>query len=167
MSTLHSGSTPHTVPGGSLTASAAGITFGPVPSRRFGRSLVVNNLKPKVCPYSCAYCQLGRTVCMGTERQPFHGAETVARAVRVRVEEARQSGERIDHVTFVPTGEPTLDLGLRRAIHVIRSLGIPVAVVTNGALLTNREVREALCEADRISLKVDAVREASWRRINR
>lgn len=167
MSTLHSGPAPHTVSGGSLTGSAAGITSGPVPSRRFGRSLGVNNLKPKVCTYSCAYCRLGRTVRMGTERQPFLGADAVARAVRTSVEEARRSGEQIDHITFVPTGEPTLDVGLGRAIHLLRTHGIPVAVVTNGTLLTSREVRDALSEADRVGIKVDAVREEAWRRVNR
>jgi wyosine [tRNA(Phe)-imidazoG37] synthetase (radical SAM superfamily) len=167
MSTLHSGPPPHTDPRGGPTGSAAGITFGPMPSRRFGRSLGVNNLKPKVCTYSCIYCQLGRTVRMCTERQPFHGSHAVAQAVMARVEQARRAGEHIDHIIFVPEGEPTLDVGLGRAIHVLRPLGIPVAVVTNGTLLTNHEAREALSEADRVCIKVDAVREEAWRRVNR
>jgi wyosine [tRNA(Phe)-imidazoG37] synthetase (radical SAM superfamily) len=138
-----------------------------VPSRRFGASLTINNIKPKVCTYSCTYCHVGQTIRMCTERQAFHGADAVCRAVRGHVEETRRTGERIDHLTFAADGEPTLDVGLGRAVHVLRSMGIPVAVVTNGALLTHPEVRHALAEADRVSLKVDAVREGAWRRINR
>jgi wyosine [tRNA(Phe)-imidazoG37] synthetase (radical SAM superfamily) len=167
MSTLHSGPLPKPDQVGSQAGSADGITFGPVPSRRFGRSLGVNNLKPKVCTYSCVYCQLGRTVRMCTERQPFHGSHAVAQAVTIRMEQARRSGEHIDHITVAPAGEPTLDVGLGRAIHVLRSLGIPVAVVTNGSLFTKREVREALSEAAHVCIKVDAVREETWRRANR
>lgn len=167
MSMLHSGPQSHTDPVGGLAGSVAGITYGPVPSRRFGRSLCVNNLTPKVCTYSCAYCPFGRTVRMGTERQSFHGSEVVARAVRARVEQVRRAAEPIDHITFVPSGEPTLDTALGRAVHVLRPLGIPVAVVTNGSLLSNHEVREGLAEADRVCIKLDAVRENAWRRLNR
>lgn len=144
-----------------------GMTFGPVPSRRLGRSLGINNIPPKICTYSCAYCQVGRTVQMRTERTTFYGAAAVISHVRTRVDEARRANEHIDHLTFVPDGEPTLDVGLGCAIRGLRPLGIPVAVITNGSLISNPEVRSALCEADRVSLKVDAVDESTWRRINR
>ena len=143
------------------------IAFGPVPSRRLGRSLGINHIPPKVCTYSCAYCQLGATCRLVDRRARFTEPDTVAEAVKTKVEAVRAAGESIDYLTFVPDGEPTLDDGLGRMIGALRPLGIPVAVVTNGSLLYREDVREALADADLVSIKVDAVAEASWRRINR
>ncbi len=144
-----------------------GTTFGPVPSRRFGRSLGINNIPPKVCTYSCAYCQLGRAVQVRDDRRAFYGADAIVSAVRRRVWEASRASERVDVLTFVPDGEPTLDLGLGRAVHLLRDLDRPIVVLTNGSLLFRPDVRAALAEADAVSLKVDAVREGTWRRVNR
>jgi wyosine [tRNA(Phe)-imidazoG37] synthetase (radical SAM superfamily) len=65
------------------------IAFGPVPSRRLGRSLGVNNIPPKVCSYSCVYCQLGRTIKMQVERRAFYGPEQVLQDVQHKVEKRR------------------------------------------------------------------------------
>jgi len=144
-----------------------GTAFGPVPSRRFGCSLGINNIPPKVCTYSCVYCQVGRALQVHSDRRAFFGASAVTAAVRRRVEAAARAGQPIDCITFVPDGEPTLDIGLERSVHVLHDLGIPIAVLTNGSLLTRSDVRAALAEADHVSLKVDTVREETWRRINR
>jgi len=144
-----------------------GITFGPVPSRRFGRSLGINNIPPKVCSYSCAYCQLGRTDRMLVDRRTFFETAQVVDAVLHRVGEARDDGESIDFLAFVPDGEPTLDLSLGATIRTLKDLGIPIAVITNGSLLNQREVREDLLEAECVSVKVDAVMDPSWRRVDR
>jgi wyosine [tRNA(Phe)-imidazoG37] synthetase (radical SAM superfamily) len=72
------------------------IAFGPVPSRRLGRSLGINNIPPKICTYACVYCQLGRTIKMQAERQPFYEPEKVLQDVRGKVENARDAGEPID-----------------------------------------------------------------------
>ena len=143
------------------------IVFGPVPSRRLGRSLGVNNIPPKRCTYSCVYCQIGRTTQMRVERSAFYEPEQVLAAVQTRVAQADQAGERIDYLTFVPDGEPTLDIHLGRTIMMLKSLSLPVAVITNGALLWQEDVRTALMQADWVSCKVDAVQEAIWRRIDR
>ena len=143
------------------------IAFGPVPSRRLGRSLGVNNIPPKVCTYSCVYCQVGRTIRMQVERRVFYGPEEILQAARDKVERARESGEPIDYLTFVPDGEPTLDVNLGREIELLRSLGIKIAVITNASLIWREDVREALMKADWVSLKVDSTREEIWRRIDR
>ena len=88
------------------------IAFGPVPSRRLGRSLGINNIPPKVCTYSCIYCQLGRTIKMQVTRPGFYEPGEVLKAVQSKVEAARETGEAIDYLTFVPDGEPTLDANL-------------------------------------------------------
>ena len=92
------------------------IAYGPVPSRRLGRSLGINNIPPKVCTYSCVYCQLGHTIKMQGERDEFYEPEEILQDVQGKVEEVREAGEPIDYLTFVPDGEPTLDLNLGRAI---------------------------------------------------
>jgi len=143
------------------------FAFGPVPSRRLGRSLGINNIPPKTCSYSCVYCQLGSAVSVTTERQAHYAPEAIAAAVRDRVVRARAEGEAIDYLTFVPDGEPTLDANLGRAIRQLRPLGIAIAVITNGSLLWREEVRADLSMADWVSLKVDAVSERVWRRLNR
>ncbi|MBC7099682.1 radical SAM protein, partial [Candidatus Bipolaricaulota bacterium] len=93
-----------------------GHVFGPVPSRRLGRSLGINNIPPKVCSYSCVYCQLGRTPRMEVVRRAFYGPEEIVQAVRAKVGKLRGRGEQVDYLTFVPDGEPTLDANLGREI---------------------------------------------------
>lgn len=143
------------------------IAFGPVPSRRLGRSLGINNIPPKICTYSCVYCQLGRTLKMQLERQAFRDPEKILQDVREKVARAKETGESIDYLAFVPDGEPTLDANLGREIELLRSLGIKIAVITNSSLIWRDDVREDLVKADWVSLKVDATQEEVWRRIDR
>ena len=143
------------------------IAFGPVPSRRLGRSLGINNIPPKVCTYSCVYCQLGRTIKMQVERSAFYEPEDILRDVQDKVKRAKEAGESIDYLTFVPDGEPTLDVNLGREIELLKPLGIRIAVITNSSLIWREDVREALMKADWVSLKMDSVREKVWRRVNR
>jgi wyosine [tRNA(Phe)-imidazoG37] synthetase (radical SAM superfamily) len=96
----------------------------------------------------------------------FFRPEEILRDVREKVEKARGVGEFIDYLTFVPDGEPTLDVNLGREIGMLRPLGIKIAVITNGSLVWRTDVRNELMKADWVSLKVDSVREEVWRRIN-
>jgi len=148
-------------------AGPEGCTFGPVPSRRLGRSLGINNIPAKTCTYSCVYCQLGRTPRMLARRQPFYDPGRIAREVEKRLAAATAAGEQVDFLAFVPDGEPTLDANLGRTIDLLKPLGVPVAVITNGSLLARDDVREDLSRADWVSLKVDAVDETLWRRVDR
>lgn len=144
------------------------IAFGPVPSRRLGRSVGVNNIPPKICTYACVYCQLGRTLTMQVERRAFYAPDEIVQAVREKVEKAREAGETIDYLTFVPDGEPTLDVNLGCEIELLRPLGVKIAVITNSSLVGRQDVRRDLMKADWVSLKMDAVAgEDAWRRIDR
>jgi len=143
------------------------LAFGPVPSRRLGQSLGINNIPPKSCSYSCVYCQVGPTVKTATAPRIFHDPEVLAAAVTERVQTLRNQNEKIDFLTFVPDGEPTLDVHLGDAIKLIKPLGVAVVVITNGSLLWQPEVRERLMNANWVSVKVDAVKENAWARINR
>jgi len=143
------------------------IAFGPVPSRRLGRSLGINNVPPKVCSYSCIYCQLGRTMRMSAERQEFYQPGEILEAAREKVERVQQSGEPVDYLSFVPDGEPTLDTNLGQEIDLLRSLGLRVAIISNSSLVWREDVRDDLSKADWVSLKVDSTMEDTWRRIDR
>jgi wyosine [tRNA(Phe)-imidazoG37] synthetase (radical SAM superfamily) len=147
--------------------SLAKITFGPVPSRRLGRSLGINNIPPKVCSYSCIYCQVGRTDTLQITRQPFYDLKTILTEVEKKIDKVTELGESIDFLTFVSDGEPTLDINLGRAIDLLRPLGVKIAVISNASLLWQKSVRSDLAKADWVSLKVDAVSKDTWRYINR
>jgi len=143
------------------------ITFGPVPSRRLGRSLGINNIPPKICTYSCIYCQLGKTSNMKIQPQVFYPPSKIFKEVQKKVEKSREKGELIDYLTFVPDGEPTLDINLGQEIKLIKSLGIKIAVITNSSLIDKKIVQENLTKADLISFKIDSVEEEIWRKVDR
>ncbi|GLI35491.1 radical SAM protein [Desulforhabdus amnigena] len=143
------------------------IAFGPVPSRRLGQSLGINNIPPKVCSYSCVYCQLGSAGRMSVDPSVFYPPEEIFEEVKRQLEKVRPTSEPIDYLTFVSDGEPTLDRGLSRAIELLKPLGIKIAVISNASLLWRPEVRDALSRAEWVSLKLDAAEEVVWRRINR
>jgi wyosine [tRNA(Phe)-imidazoG37] synthetase (radical SAM superfamily) len=143
------------------------IAFGPVPSRRLGRSLGINNIPPKICTYSCVYCQVGKTLRMQVERCPFYEPEDIIKSVGEQVKKARKKGESIDYLTFVPDGEPTLDANLGYEIDLLKSMGIKIGIITNASLIFRKDVREDLMKADWVSLKFDSIWKTSWRKINR
>jgi len=143
------------------------IALGPVPSRRLGKSLGINNIPDKVCSYACVYCQIGRTLRMEIERRSFYPPGLVFEEVKRKVEEAKEKGEHIDYLTFVPDGEPTLDANLGKEIEMLKSFNIPLAILTNSSLIWREDVREDLLKLDFVSLKLDAVTEDLWRKINR
>jgi wyosine [tRNA(Phe)-imidazoG37] synthetase (radical SAM superfamily) len=120
-----------------------------------------------VCTYACNYCQVGETTLLTIDRRPFCNPDEILEDVRNRIAKTASQQQAIDYLTFVPDGEPTLDAGLEQAITLLKPLQIPIAVISNGSLLWRAEVRAALGRADWVSLKLDAVRETVWRRINR
>jgi wyosine [tRNA(Phe)-imidazoG37] synthetase (radical SAM superfamily) len=140
------------------------IIYGPVPSWRLGRSLGIDLLpgRGKTCCYRCTYCQLGVTTNPTAQRAEFVKLDDLAREL------ATVKGVPADHVTFSGTGEPTLAANLGRAIDIAhRALGLPVAVLTNSALIPREDVREELAKADVVVAKLDAPDERLFRLINR
>jgi wyosine [tRNA(Phe)-imidazoG37] synthetase (radical SAM superfamily) len=143
------------------------IAFGPVPSRRLGQSLGVNNIPPKMCTYSCVYCQLGRTANIRSDPEYLYDPDDILQKVKEKIEKVEKTGKNIDYLTFVPDGEPTLDKNLGKEIDLLKQTSIKVAVITNSSLLWREEVRKRVAKADWVSVKVDAVTENVWRKINR
>jgi len=104
---------------------------------------------------------------MATERRTFYKSEEIFREAKRRVNEVVSRKERVDYLTFVPDGEPTLDLNLGKELFLLKRIGIPIAVLTNASLIWRDDVKKDLLKADFVSLKVDAVSENLWRRINK
>jgi wyosine [tRNA(Phe)-imidazoG37] synthetase (radical SAM superfamily) len=157
-----------TLPGeGHLRASGIPVVFGPVRSRRLGWSLGIDNVPSKTCSYACVYCQVGATTRARVRRAAYLDPGVLADRVRRRVEACREAGQPVDYATFVPDGEPTLDLHAGEAIRAIRAPDLRVAVITNSSLLWREDVREDLLAADWVSLKVDTVDHRTWRTLNR
>lgn len=142
------------------------IAFGPIPSRRLGRSLGVNTIPAKVCSYACRYCQVGRTTELRIEPRAFFAPDVVRAAVADHLARIRAAGQDADYLSIVPDGEPTLDVHLGETITALRELGLPVAVITNATLLPRPEVRARLGGADLVSVKVDSVLVPVWHRVN-
>ena len=141
--------------------------FGPVPSRRLGHSLGINNIPPKACTYSCVYCQIGKTLKVCSQRQAFYGIDDLIGEVKAKVNQLGKSETKIDYLSFVPDGEPTLDINLGKYIDLLRPLDIKIAVITNGSLLNRKDVREDLEKVDLVSLKIDAISRQTWLKTNR
>ena len=141
------------------------IAYGPVPSRRLGKSLGVNNIPPKTCSYSCVYCQLGRTNNLQIQRKKFYEPEYILLSIKKKVKSIKK--ESIDYLTFVSEGEPTLDINLGKEIDLLKTLGFKIAILTNASLIWDSQVRKDLCKADWISLKIDAISPDIWKKINR
>lgn len=138
--------------------------FGPVPSRRLGLSLGINNVHYKVCTYSCIYCQLGKTINLSIERKRFSEPTSIANEIKILL----NRNVKFNYVTFVPNGEPTLDLALGETINAIRSItDTPIAILTNSSLLWREDVLEDMTKMDLVSLKIDTVSSETWKIVNR
>ncbi|MCP4566870.1 MAG: radical SAM protein [FCB group bacterium] len=139
------------------------FVYGPVPSRRLGRSLGVSPIPPKTCSYTCAYCQLGRTTDLRTQRASFYPREDIL----TEILSAGSTGG-IDYVTFVGDGEPTLNKDLGWLIQNTRdNLHLPTAVITNGSLMSLPDVRNDLKNADVVIPSLDAGNAEIFKRIDR
>ena len=143
------------------------ISFGPIPSRRLGKSLGINNItSTKTCSYSCIYCQVGLTHNYSFEREVFYEPSVIFDEVQEHLSKLAQS-DKPDYLTFVANGEPTLDIHLGESIEKLKILNIPIAVITNASLLNDPQVREELQLADWVSVKIDVGNESIWKKINR
>ena len=138
--------------------------YGPVPSRRLGISLGISPIPKKTCNFSCIYCQLGRTDIMTNTRKMFFPVQKIMS----EFDEVFKKGIFFDVVTIVGEGEPTLYLGLGELIDAIKQrTDKPVALITNGALLYDSDLRQEAAKADIVLPTLDAYDETSFRKINR
>lgn len=147
-----------------MSSRALRYVYGPVPSRRLGRSLGVDLVPLKTCSYDCIYCQLGRTTRKTIQLEEYVPAEGALEELAEKLKEA----SRPDWIGIAGSGEPTLHARLGEIIAGVKALtDVPVAVLTNGSLLWKPEVRAALARADLVLPSLDAGTAASFIRVNR
>jgi len=139
--------------------------FGPVPSRRLGMSLGVDLVPHKVCSLNCIYCECGRTTELTLDRKEYIPYEDVVKELRHYM----SHNQAPDYITFSGSGEPTLNLRIGDVLRFIKSNypDIPVAILTNGTLFYQKQVRSELLIADVVLPSLDAASDESFRRINR
>ena len=138
--------------------------YGPVPSRRLGRSLGVDIVPQKICTLDCVYCQLGKSSQKTIERRNYVSAD----AILAELKQALSEGLEVDYITIAGSGEPTLNSELGALIDGIRKItAVKVAVLTNGTLLTEPAVRVECAKADVVLPSLDASDEKTFQRINR
>ena len=138
--------------------------FGPVPSRRFGRSLGVDLTPYKTCSLDCVFCQLGRTTRKTLDREAYFSVD----AVIAELDEWLKTDGRADYITLSGSGEPTLHSRFGEVIRFIRKNSkIPAVLLTNGTLFHLPEVREAASHAGVVKLSLSAWDQASYKWVNR
>jgi len=138
--------------------------FGPVPSRRFGRSLGVDLTPLKTCSFDCVFCQLGPTPRTTLDRREYVPTDDV----KAEILRWRDAGGETDVATLSGSGEPTLHTGFGDILRFLKAeLNCPAVLLTNGSLLFRPEVREAALSADIAKVSLSAWDAASYRRINR
>jgi wyosine [tRNA(Phe)-imidazoG37] synthetase (radical SAM superfamily) len=138
--------------------------FGPVASRRLGKSLGVDLIPFKTCTYDCIYCQLGKTKIPVNEIKEYVDTAEVLSEFKRKIKEGLDA----DYITFSGSGEPTLSSKIGYLIRQFKKLTrIPVAVITNGSLFSKKEVRERLSRADLVIPSLDAGSEEVFKKINR
>jgi wyosine [tRNA(Phe)-imidazoG37] synthetase (radical SAM superfamily) len=139
--------------------------FGPVPSRRLGISLGIDLLPMKTCTLNCIYCECGRTTDLTVDRKEYVPLD------KVKAEYLQYLAHHPlpDYVTFSGSGEPTLNRRIGEIIRFIQSRkpAVSVAVLTNGTLFSDRQVRFELKEASVVIPSLDAATDKVFRKINR
>jgi len=139
--------------------------FGPVPSRRLGISLGVDLVPMKTCTLNCIYCECGKTSQLTLERKEYVSFE----AVKKELTHYLAHHARPDYITFSGSGEPTLNSRLGDVIRFLKDRvpDIPVAVLTNSTLISQKEVRSDIKNAEVVIPSLDAATEKIFNKINR
>jgi len=138
--------------------------YGPVPSRRLGFSLGIDLVPFKTCSFNCVYCQLGRTTYKTIERREYISKKDIL----LQLKKALSLEQKVDYITFSGSGGPTLNLKIGNLIKEIKKITkIPVAILTNGSLFFQKELRKELFFADLVIPSLDAVTEKIFRKVNR
>lgn len=140
--------------------------FGPVPSRRLGRSLGIDPVPMKTCNWNCIYCQLGRSTPLVNERKDYFPPDEIIAEAKEAL--GRYGAGDIDWVTIVGSGEPLLHRSIGRILLEIKeNTEVPVALLTNGTFLHVADVRRDLREVDTVMPTIDAGSAEMFKRVNR
>lgn len=137
--------------------------FGPVPSRRLGKSLGVNLVPRKICNYNCVYCEIGKSLSTTSTIKEYISVNKIFG----EIEDFIKIGDNIDVITLTGAGEPTLNSGIGNLIKLVKSItSTPIAVLTNGSLLYDDKVRQRLLDTDIVIPSVDSVINCEFLKVN-
>ncbi|MFO7828052.1 MAG: radical SAM protein, partial [Bacteroidales bacterium] len=139
--------------------------FGPVPSRRLGMSLGVDLVPHKVCTLNCVYCECGATTNLTTNRKEYVSYNEIINELK----DYFGKNEKPDYITFSGAGEPTLNIHIGKVIDFLKQNypDIPIAVLTNGSLLSDQKVRSELLKASLVLPSLDAANNKTFKKIDR
>jgi len=152
-----------------------GIIYGPVSSRRLGRSLGVNLLptERKVCTFDCLYCQYGWTS-RHSDREALEKLDLPSvEQVAAELEPALAAAGNLEAITLAGNGEPTLHPQFEKIARTAAGLrdrlrpGVPVCILSNSSTLGTASVREGLKFVDRKVMKLDAGSQEIFTMVNR
>ena len=137
--------------------------FGPVPSRRLGKSLGLDMVAPKTCNMNCVFCECGVTREFVTERKSYINIEEAKKEIIDFLKTSKP-----DCITFSGDGEPTLSRDLGEMINWIKdNTDVKVVVITNSALLYDKKVRDEISRADIIIPTINSAVDITFKKINR
>jgi wyosine [tRNA(Phe)-imidazoG37] synthetase (radical SAM superfamily) len=148
------------------TSGPRRYVFGPVVSRRLGLSLGIDPVPAKTCNWNCVYCQLGRTVPLRADRREYYPAKDILQEAEAVL--SKWNPDTLDWVTFVGSGETLLHCCIGWMVGRLKDVtNVPVAVITNGSLLSDPDIRQDLLHADAVLPSLDAGSPELFRHINR
>lgn len=139
--------------------------FGPVPSRRLGISLGIDLVPKKICTLDCVYCEVGKTTQLTTERKEY----VKLNKIKEELNHFFLNNPDPDYLTLSGSGEPTLNIHTGEIIEYLKEIkpNLPIAVITNGTLLSDKSVRKELMRADVVLPSLDAISQETFNKINR
>ncbi|MFA5119036.1 MAG: radical SAM protein [Candidatus Omnitrophota bacterium] len=142
--------------------------YGPLKSRRLGFSLGISLTPYKICSFDCVYCQLGKTTVKTMERKDYFNADEILAEMRSWFQYNPEAAKQLNFITFSGSGEPLLNKKIGELIYQIKKLSaLPVAVITNGSLLSLPEVRQELLGADLVIPSLNAATAKAFEKIDR
>lgn len=139
--------------------------FGPINSRRLGRSLGIDMVPLKTCPLDCVYCEAKATTNLTMERKEYVPVDTVL----AELDETLKSLPELDYVTFSGSGEPTLNSRIGDVVNFVKSRypQYKVCLLTNGLLLGEPDLQQEISGIDLLIPSLDGSNAAEYEAINR
>lgn len=149
-----------------------GIVYGPMSSRRFGKSLGVNLLPGtlKLCTFDCLYCQYGSSEKNGSV--DFPSLEQIEEEACAFFSAARNEGTSYDWITIAGNGEPTMHPKFEEVVKILKSLrdqylfAVPIGILSNGSTCHRPEIQKSLLKLDGRFMKLDAGCQRTFESLN-
>jgi wyosine [tRNA(Phe)-imidazoG37] synthetase (radical SAM superfamily) len=142
--------------------------YGPVKSRRLNLSLGITLTPYKICTFDCVYCQLGRTTVLTRDRKEYISSGEILNELKFWLQNNSDAAKNLNYITLSGSGEPTLNIKIGQLISEIKKITpVPIAIITDSALLSDAVLRQELLGADLIIPSLDAVTPEVFNKVDR